>query len=70
MPVQQRPSFLAAYVVAENSMGAPPVGVVRKEGAVWRILLFGIPHDQQPREAFATRRDAGAHLLERAAKGL
>ena len=32
------PSFLNAYLVAENSMGALPVGVVRKDGNVWRIL--------------------------------
>jgi hypothetical protein len=70
MTDHQRPSFLDAYLVADNSTGAPPVGVVRKEGSVWRILRFGIPHDQQPQEAFATRREAGARLLERASKGL
>jgi hypothetical protein len=53
-------SFLDAYLVAENSLGAPPVGVVRKDGNVWRILQFGIPADQQPSEVFATRREAGA----------
>ena len=58
-----RPSFLDAYLVAENSMGAP-VGVVRKERNVWKILRFGVPTDQQPREAFATRQEAGARLLE------
>jgi hypothetical protein len=59
-----RPSFLDAYLVAENSRGALPVGVVRKDRNVWRILQFGIPGDQQPREAFATREEAGARLLE------
>lgn len=58
------PSFLNAYLVAENSIGPPPVGVVRKDGNVWRILRFGIPDDQQCREVFATRREAGARLLE------
>jgi hypothetical protein len=57
-------SFLDAYLVAENSMGAPPVGVVRKDGNVWRILQFGIPMDQQSTEVFATRRDAGSRLME------
>ena len=57
-------SFLDAYLVAENSMGAPPVGVVRKDGHVWKILRFGIPTDQQPSEVFATRREAGARLME------
>jgi hypothetical protein len=56
-------SFLDAYLVAENSLGAPPIGVVRKDH-VWRILQFGIPADQQPTEVFATRRDAGARLME------
>ena len=58
------PSFLNAYLVAENSMGAPPVGVVRKDANVWRILQFGVADDQQCREVFATRREAGARLLE------
>jgi len=57
-------SFLDAYLVAENSIGAPPVGVVRKDGKVWRILQFGIPTYQQPSEVFATRREAGARLME------
>ena len=57
-------SFLDAYLVAENSTGAPPVGVVRRDGNVWRILQFGIPADQQSSEVFATRRDAGARLFE------
>jgi len=58
------PSFLNAYLVAGHSIGAPPVGVVRKDGNVWRILQFGISDDQQCREVFATRRAAGARLLE------
>ena len=53
-----------AYLVAENSIGTPPVGVVRKDGNVWRILRFEIPADQQPSEVFATRREAGARLTE------
>ncbi len=56
-------SFLDAYLVAENSIGAPPVGVVRKDGSVWRILRFEIPADEQPSEVFATRREAGARLM-------
>ena len=62
-------SFLDAYLVAENSIGAPPVGVVRKDGRVRRILQFGIPADQQSSEVFATRREAGARLMELAARG-
>lgn len=68
MSVDHRPSFLDAYLVATDSMGAPLAGVVRKQGNVWRILLFGVPHDEQPREVFATRRDAGTRLLELAGK--
>jgi hypothetical protein len=59
-----RPAFLDADLVAENSRGAPPVGAVRKDRTVWRILQFGIPDDQQSGEAFRTREDAGARLLE------
>jgi hypothetical protein len=58
------PRFLDAYLVAENSTGAPPVGVVRKDRNVWRILQFGIPEDQQPSDVFATRKDAGTRLLD------
>ncbi len=61
-------SFLDAYLVAENSLGAPPVGVVRKDGNVWRILQFGSPADRQPSEVFATRREAGARLMELASR--
>ena len=60
-------SFLDAYLVAADSVGAPPVGVVRKDANVWRILRFGIPADQQPTEVFATRREAGARLMALAA---
>lgn len=58
-----RPTFLDAYLVAEDSMGAPAVGVVRRERHVWRIMLFGVPPAQQPPEAFATREQAGTRLL-------
>jgi hypothetical protein len=58
------PSFLNAYLVAENSKGAPPLGVVRKDRKGWRILQFGIPTEQQPGEAFLTRKEAAARLLE------
>lgn len=58
------PSFLDAYLVAANSMGAPVVGVVRKDRNVWRIIRLGGPMDQQPREAFATRAEAGRKLME------
>ncbi|TDW91090.1 hypothetical protein EV647_4658 [Kribbella sp. VKM Ac-2566] len=64
-----RPSFLDAYLVAENSMGAPMIGVVRKHRNVWRALRFGVGADQQPREAFATREEAGAYLLETEQRG-
>jgi hypothetical protein len=57
-------SFLNAYRVAQDSRGAPSVGVVYKDRNVWRIVQFGIPADQQSREAFPTRRVAGARLLE------
>jgi hypothetical protein len=64
MTTISRPSFLDAYLVAAHSMGASPVGVVRKERNVWRIMRFGVPADQQPREAFATREEAGTRLME------
>jgi hypothetical protein len=66
MPTAPRRSFLGAYLVAENSRGAVPVGVVRRERNVWRALRFGVPDDQQPREAFATREEAGIRLMEMA----
>ena len=62
------PSFLNAYLVAENSTGAPPVGVVRKDRNVWRILRFGVPTDEQPSDVFRTRDEAGARLLELAGR--
>jgi hypothetical protein len=63
-------SFLDAYLVAESSLGgAPPVGVVRKDRDVWRILRFGVPNDEQPREVFATRHEEGARLMELARQG-
>ena len=66
MPTAPRPSFLDAYLVAENSMGAVPVGVVLRERNVWRILRFGVSSDKQPREACATREEAGVRLMEMA----
>ena len=58
-----RPTFRDAYLV-EDSRGGLYVGVVRRERAVWRILRFGVPDDLQPREAFASREEAGTRLLE------
>ena len=55
--------FLDAYLVTEDESGAPPVGVVRKDRNVRRIMRFGIPDDQQPREVWVTRPEAGARLL-------
>jgi len=59
----RRPTFRDAYLV-EESMGGPAVGVVRRDRAVWRVIRFGVSDDRQPREVFATREEAGAHLLE------
>lgn len=64
MTIAARPSFLDAYLVATDSMGSPPLGVVRKDRNVWRIIRFGIPMDAQMREAYATREEAGRRLLE------
>ena len=61
-------SFLDAYLIAENSIGAPPVGVVRRVGNIWRILRFGVRADQPPIDVFATRREAGARLMELASQ--
>jgi hypothetical protein len=41
-------SFLDAYLVAKNSMGAPPVGVVRKDGHVWRSCGSGFLQISSP----------------------
>lgn len=62
-----RPSLLDAYLIAADSQGSPPVAAVRKDGHVWRILRFELPHESQPRDVFATREDAGRHLLDLAA---
>lgn len=61
------PSFLNAYLVAANSYDAPARGVVRKDRYVGRIMPFGVPADGQPREAFATREEAGQRVMELAA---
>src|SRR4051794_27393978 len=61
-------SFLNADLVAENSIGAPPVGVVHKDGNVWQILRFGVSAEEQSTEVFATRRDAGARLMALASR--
>ena len=64
-----RPSFLDAYLVVADAMGSPPVGLVRKDRNVWRIMQFELPVHSQPREAFATRAEAGQRLLELAKAG-
>ncbi|WP_432507668.1 hypothetical protein [Kineococcus arenarius] len=61
-----RLTFRDAYLV-EDSMEGPYIGVARRDRAVWRIFRFGVPDEQQPREAFASREEAGARLLEYAA---
>jgi hypothetical protein len=53
---------LNAYIVTDGS-GAP-LGVVCKQGMVWRIFVFGLQSEDQPREAFATRGEAGARLMQ------
>ena len=58
------PSFLDAYLVALDSFSSPPIGVVRKDRTVWRIYLFGVAMSEQPREAFATRAEAGQRAVE------
>lgn len=60
-----RPTFREAYLV-EDSQGGPYIGIVRRDGAVWKVMQFGVADDQQPREVFATREEAGSRLLERA----
>ena len=62
--METTPSFLDAYLVAANSYGAAAIGVVRKDRNVWRIMRFGLAPEDQPREAFATRLEAGRRLLE------
>ena len=55
-------SFLDAYVVTSPAKAAP-LGVVRREGAVWKVFVFDA--ETQPKDVFATRREAGAWLLKR-----
>jgi hypothetical protein len=57
-------TFLDAYLVTSQS-GVPPKGVVRREGHVWKIMLFGV--DKQPTEVFATRGAVAKRLMELAA---
>jgi hypothetical protein len=57
------PRFPNAYLVVDDRTGAAPVGVVRKERNVWRILRFDVPGEAQPEDVFATRQEAGARLL-------
>lgn len=54
-------SYLDAYLVA-HSTRHPPLGVVRREGHVWRYFVFEA--GEQSREVFETREDA-ARALER-----
>jgi hypothetical protein len=61
MPI--KPKYRNAYVV-EGDSTEPLLGAVRKHGNVWRICLFGKRSDDQPREAFATRQEAGVRLVE------
>ena len=58
-----RPTFRDAYLVDAADTGMP-AGVVRRERNVWRIFQFGVGAATQPREAFATREEAGRRLLE------
>ena len=53
-----------AYLVAAGGTASPYAGVVRRERHVWRIMLFGVPDKQQPKDVFATRDEAGKRLLE------
>ena len=64
MPTRSKASFLDAYLVATDSMGARPVGLVRKDRDVWRAMRFGAPGDTWLSEVFATRAEAGTRLLE------
>ncbi len=63
MTSRPRPTFRDAYLVDATGDGFP-AGVVRRERNVWRIFRFGIEQANQPREAFATREEAGLRLLE------
>jgi hypothetical protein len=58
-----KPRYRNAYIVEGNFTG-PPLGAVRKHGSVWRIYLFGKRLEDQPREGFASRQDAGVRPLE------
>ena len=56
-------SFHRAYLVVDTA-GAPPIGIVRKDGRHWRIMRFGVPEARQPREGFVTRQEAAERLQE------
>lgn len=58
-----RPSFLDAYLVTDDPEKKKVVGVVLRKGHIWRIMLFGVPDDQQPLDEFERREAAGQHLL-------
>ena len=58
-----RPTFRDAYLV-DGISDTFPAGVVRRDRNVWRVYRFGVATTQQPREAFATREEAGQRLLE------
>lgn len=59
-----RPTFRDAYLVETAGGDSQPLGFVRRRGAVWYLFLLGVPADEQPREGFATREEAGQRLVE------
>jgi hypothetical protein len=61
-----RPTFRDAYLV---EVDGSPVGFVRREGSVWRIFRLGVELGRQPRDAYASREEAGARLVEISGKG-
>ena len=69
MPKPIKPTYRNAYIV-EGKFTEPPLGAVRKHGNVWRMYLFGRGSEDQPREAFATRQEAGVRLVELARAGV
>ena len=59
-----RPTFRDAYLVTLPPAGGLPLGVVRRDVHVWRIFLFGVAPDGQPRDVFETREAAGVRVIE------
>jgi hypothetical protein len=60
----KRPTFRDAYWVEIAGGDGTPLGFVRRRGAVWHVFLLALAANEQPRDGFATREEAGQRLIE------